>query len=323
MTLSQLAKVLLVQACEEHDPEHKFILRYEREPPRHGSDPRDQAAAEDPARAGETRVIERAEQISGRLTQKYPALTSAFTVLQIKTSLALLIGCAVVGGFLADPIGPAGHINLLNFPLLTLLLWNVVAYIGLLYNMILPRPSRDRSQPGLPGLVEWLIGLDMKRRLNRLSSDRTQGPEEAQWITTSLASYAGRLLHNVRDLLITHARCLLHIAAAALAIGVIVGLYLRGFSFLYKAGWDSTFMEAAGVHTFLSLLFTPASWLLATPVPDVEAVADLRGTAKANAALWIHFWAVTTVLHAGFNSTAKRRSSKAARSKRSQHLFSS
>ena len=55
-------------------------------------------------------------------------------------------------------------------------------------------------------------------------------------------------------------------------------------------------MEAAGVHTFLSLLFTPASWLLATPVPDVEAVADLRGTAKANAALWIHFWAVTTVL---------------------------
>jgi len=296
MTLSQLAKVLLVQACEEHDPEHKFILRYEREPPRHGSDPRDQAAAEDPARAGETRVIERAEQISGRLTQKYPALTSAFTVLQIKTPLALLIGCAVVGGFLADPIGPAGHINLLNFPLLTLLLWNVVAYIGLLYNMILPRPSRDRSQPGLPGLVEWLIGLDMKRRLNRLSSDRTQGPEEAQWIATSLASYTGRLLHNVRDLLFTHVRGMLHIAAAALAIGVIAGLYLRGFSFLYQAGWDSTFMEAEGVHTFLSILFAPASLILGTPVSGVEAIADLRGMAKANAAIWIHYWAVTTGL---------------------------
>jgi hypothetical protein len=296
MTLSQLAKVLLVQACEEHDPEHKFILRYEREPPRHGSDPRDQAAAEDPARAGETRVIERAEQISGRLTQKYPALTSAFTVLQIKTPLALLIGCAVVGGFLADPIGPAGHINLLNFPLLTLLLWNVVAYIGLLYSMILPRPSRDRSQPGLPGLVEWLIGLDMKRRLNRLSSDRTQGPEEAQWIATSLASYTGRLLHNVRDLLFTHVRGMLHIAAAALAIGVIAGLYLRGFSFLYQAGWDSTFMEAEGVHTFLSILFAPASLILGTPVSGVEAIADLRGMAKANAAIWIHYWAVTTAL---------------------------
>ncbi len=296
MTFAQLAKVLLVQACEEQDPDYKFILRYEREASRHGSDRRDQPAAEDPVRVGEARVIERAEQISDRLTQKYPTLATAFTVLRIKTPLTLLIGCAVVGGFLADPIGPAGHINLLNFPLLTLLLWNVVAYVGLLYNMVLPRSSQDRSQPGLPGLLEWLLGLGMKRRLHRLPSDRAESPEETQWIAASLTSYAGRLLHNVRDLLITHARSLLHVAAAALAIGVIVGLYLRGFSFLYKAGWDSTFMEAEGVHTFLSILFAPASWLLRTPMPGVEAIADLRGTAKANAAVWIHFWAVTTGL---------------------------
>lgn len=296
MTLTQLAKVLLVQACEEHDPDHKFILRYEREPPRHGNEPRERAAAEDSAHAGEAWVIERADQISGRLTQKHPALTSAFTVLRIKTPLTLFIGCAVVGGFLADPIGPAGHINLLNFPLLTLLLWNALVYVGLLYNMILPRSSRDRSQPGLPGLVEWLLGLGMKRRLSRLRSDRTQSPDEAQWIAASLASYAGRLLRNVQDLLITHARSLLHMAAAALAVGVIAGLYLRGFSFLYKAGWDSTFMEAEGVHTFLSILFAPASWFLGTPVPGVEAITDLRGTARANAAIWIHFWAVTTGL---------------------------
>jgi hypothetical protein len=296
MTLDQLAKVLLVQACEEHDPDHKFILRYEREPPRHGNDPRERAAEGDPTHDGEAWVIERADRISGRLIRKHPALKSAFAVLRLKIPLTLFIGCAVVGGFLADPIGPAGHINLLNFPLLTLLLWNAVAYVGLLYNMILPRSARDRSQPGLPGLVEWLLGLGMKRRLSRLQSDRTQSPEEAQWIAASLVSYSRCLLHNVRGLLITHARSLLHVAAAALAIGVIVGLYLRGFSFLYKAGWDSTFMEAEGVHTFLSILFAPASWLLGTPVPGLEAIADLRGTAKANAAIWIHFWAVTTGL---------------------------
>lgn len=296
MTLTQLAKVLLVQACEEHDPDHKFLLRYEREPPRHGNEPRERAAAEDPAHAGEAWLIERADRIAGRLTQRHPALTSAFTVLRIKTPLTLLIGCAVVGGFLADPIGPAGHINLLNFPLLTLLLWNALAYIGLLYNRILPRSSPDQSQSGLPGLVEWIWGLGVKGRLSRFRSERAQSSDEARWIAASLASYAGRLLHHARDLLITHARSLLHVAAAALAIGVIAGLYLRGFSFLYKAGWDSTFMEAEGVHAFLSLLFAPASWLLGTPVPGVEAIADLRGAAKANAAIWIHFWAVTTGL---------------------------
>jgi hypothetical protein len=296
MTLDQLAKVLLVQACEEHDPDYKFILRHERELPRHGHDPRERATEGEPAQAGEVWVIERAVRISGRLIQQHPALTSAFAVLRIKTPLTLLIGCAVVGGFLADPIGPAGHINLLNFPLLTLLLWNAVIYAGLLYSMIFPRSSRDPSQPGLPGLVEWLWGLGITRRLSHLRFDRAQSPDEAKWITASLASYTGQLLHNVRDLLTTHARSLLHVAAAALAIGVIAGLYVRGFSFLYKAGWDSTFMEAEGVHTFLSLLFAPASVILATPVPGVEAIADLRGTAKANAAIWIHFWAVTTGL---------------------------
>ena len=297
MTPAQLAKVLLVQACEEHDPDHKFILRYERELPRHERfDPQGDKSLEDPARHGEASVIERAEYIIDRLTQKHPALASAFAVLRIKTPVTLLIGCAVIGGFLADPIGPAGQINLLNFPLLTLLLWNAVVYAGVLYDMIVPRPSRDRSQPGLPGLVEWLLGLGVKGRLSRLRSDRAQGSDEQRWIAASLAMYAARLLHGGRELLISHARSLLHAAAAALAIGVIAGLYLRGFSFLYKAGWDSTFMGAKGVHTFLSVLFAPASWLLGTPMPGVEAIVDLQGTARANAAIWIHFWAMTTIL---------------------------
>ncbi|MEQ1681275.1 MAG: DUF2868 domain-containing protein [Nitrospira sp.] len=296
MTPAQLAKVLLVQACEEHDPDHKFILRYERESPRHGNDPRDRMVAESPMRAGDARVIERAEHIVDRLTQKHPVFNSAFAVLRIKIPVTLLIGCALAGGFLADPIGPAGHINLLNFPLLTLLLWHAVAYIGLLYSMVVPQPSRDRSQPGLPGLVEWLLGLVVKGRLSRLRSDRAQSSDEQQWIAASLATYAARLLHSSRELLLTHARSLLHVAAAALAIGVIAGLYLRGFSFLYKAGWDSTFIEAEGVHTFLAILFAPAGWFLGTPMPGVEAIADLRGTARGNAAIWIHFWAMTTVL---------------------------
>ncbi len=31
-------------------------------------------------------------------------------------------------------------------------------------------------------------------------------------------------------------------------------------------------------------------------MPSVEAIAELRGSARANAAVWIHFWAMTTVL---------------------------
>ncbi len=296
MTFAQLAKVLLVQACEEHDPTHKFILRYERESDRRGADPGDSTTTEKSAQAGDAWVVDRAEHISARLIQNHPTLASAFTVLRIKTPLTLLIGCALAGGFLADPIGPAGHINLLNFPLLTLLLWNAAVYVGLLYGSVAPRSAQDQEQPGLPKLMEWVMSLVVKGRLGRLRPDRTQSPDEAQWITTSLASYAVSLLRSGRSLMMIHARSLLHVAAAAVAIGVIVGLYVRGISFLYQAGWNSTFMEAEGVHRFLAILFAPASWLLRIPVPGVDAIADLRGTAKANAAIWIHFWAITTVL---------------------------
>lgn len=144
--------------------------------------------------------------------------------------------------------------------------------------------------------MEWLVELTVKGRLSRLQPDRAQSPGEVQWITASLASYAAHLLHRSRGLVMTHARSLLHMAAAALAIGVIVGLYVRGISLLYQAGWDSTFVEAEGVHRFLSILFAPASWLLSIPMPGVGAIASLRGTAKANAAIWIHFWAMTTLL---------------------------
>ena len=296
MTFAQLAKVLLVQACEERDPGHKFILRYEREVPRHGGVASAHRAGEDPLRAAETRVLERAEHIVDRLTHKHPVFASALAVLQIKTPLTLLIGCALLGGVIADPIGPSGQINLLNVPLLTLLIWNAVIYGGFLYNMLVPRPSQERLQPGLPGLVEWLLGFIVRGRLSRLRSDRTQAPEEIQWIATSLASYAERLLHHGRTLLITHARSLLHLAAAALAIGMVVGLYLRGFTFLYRVGWDSTFLEASGVHALLSFVFAPASWLLKIPMPSVDGIAELQGPAKANAAIWIHLWAMTTVL---------------------------
>ncbi len=61
----------------------------------------------DPLHAGEARVLERAEHIVDRLIQKHPVFSSAFAVLRIKTPLVLLIGCALVGGFLANPIGPA------------------------------------------------------------------------------------------------------------------------------------------------------------------------------------------------------------------------
>jgi hypothetical protein len=53
----------------------------------------------------------------------------------------------------------------------------------------------------------------------------------------------------------------LHIAAFALALGAIAGMYVRGLVLEYRAGWESTFISAEAVHALLAFVLGPASAL--------------------------------------------------------------
>jgi hypothetical protein len=92
----------------------------------------------------------------------------------------------------------------------------------------------------------------------------------------------------------------LHAGAALLAAGLIAGLYLRGLGFDFRAGWQSTFLDAGSVRALLATLLTPASWLTGLAVPDAAGMAALRVApgvpASAPAAPWIHLLAATLAL---------------------------
>src|SRR5690606_14377362 len=86
--------------------------------------------------------------------------------------------------------------------------------------------------------------------------------------------------------------------AAALALGAIAGLYLRGLVFEYRAGWASTFLEPDQVRALLAVLFGPASLLTGIELPDAERLAAMRmppGPGE-RAADWIHLQAATLAL---------------------------
>jgi Protein of unknown function (DUF2868) len=90
---------------------------------------------------------------------------------------------------------------------------------------------------------------------------------------------------------------LLHLAAALLAIGLIIGLYVRGVVLRYEAGWESTFLGPGSAHALLSVLYGPASSLSGIPV---DGIAALRWTATGGggeAAPWIHLIAITAGLY--------------------------
>jgi hypothetical protein len=74
-------------------------------------------------------------------------------------------------------------------------------------------------------------------------------------------------------------------------------LYVRGLVFEYRAGWESTFLDAPAMHAILSFFLSPAAQLIGVQFPSVSEIAALRFTSgmpsDANAALWIHLYAVT------------------------------
>jgi len=90
---------------------------------------------------------------------------------------------------------------------------------------------------------------------------------------------------------------LLHTAAAGLALGLVAGLYLRGLVLDYRAGWQSTFLDAATVQQVMDWLLKPAAALTGIAVPDVAPLRLGPGAdATASAAPWIHLLASTLAL---------------------------
>lgn len=166
----------------------------------------------------------------------------------------------LVAGLVVDQLGLPQRVNLLAPAVWALVAWNALVYLALL----LPSP--------LKGLRSGWMRLFQKgdEGLASLWADRAA------------------------PLNLSRLALVLHVAAAALALGLIAGLYLRGMVLDYRAGWQSTFLDAPVVQAALNLLLAPAQWLTGIAVPDVAPLRIGPGAdAQASAAPWIHLLAAT------------------------------
>ena len=111
----------------------------------------------------------------------------------------------------------------------------------------------------------------------------------------ALARFTQRWAALAAPLWSARAAAWLHAAAAALVAGVLASMYLRGLALEFRAGWDSTFLSPAAVHTLLQAWLGPASALSGIALPGVEELARLRFSQGPgeNAARWIHLHALT------------------------------
>jgi hypothetical protein len=190
-------------------------------------------------------------------------------------------GLGLLLGLLADTIGASQRINLLAPPVWGVVLWNLLVYPGMLAATVWP--------------ARW------PRRLNGWLAQRLSGGVQGPAV---LGAFQAAWARVAAPLMSARAACLLHVAAAALALGLIGSLYLRGLVLDYRAGWQSTFMEVGQVRSTLAVLLSPASLFTGTSVPDVAALQALRSGPEASAAAapsasaapWIHLYAATLLL---------------------------
>ena len=189
---------------------------------------------------------------------------------------------AFAAGIAIDAIGPAQRVNLLAPPLAALLAWNAALYLLIAV----------RGALGLFSARARALG-PLARAFARVL--QRQAPPAA---SAPLAAFLADWARASAPLAAARVGRVLHVAAIAFALGLLAGLYVRGLALEYRAGWESTFLDAAAVHAILSALLAPASALTGIALPDPAAFEALRFSAAGgvNAAPWLHLIAATVAL---------------------------
>ena len=230
----------------------------------------------------EALIAERARIAVERLLSRDASFAHWLTATAAPAALTLAL--PVLGallGLASDAIGASRRIDLLAPPLLALMAWNLVVYALLAFNAL-------RRAPAAPGPLRSALQTFGRQLAVRWSAGR---PQRARTAFVADWSLLGRPLHEARI-----ARAL-HLAAAAFALGALASMYARGLAFEYRAGWDSTFLDADGVRRLLGVVLWPATALASFELPDaasLEALRFSRGPGQ-NAARWIHAYAASVL----------------------------
>ncbi len=184
---------------------------------------------------------------------------------------ALLVGAAL--GIAMDLVGPQQRIDLLALPLWGIVAWNLIVYLGLAATAlaaVVASTTHRGTKKARTGLLRRAVQRWLGGAAREVAASASASPVRrfsALWAQVSAPLAASR------------AALWLHLAAAALALGLMAGLYARALVLDYRVSWQSTLLEPAQVHTLLATAFAPASAVTGIAVPGVDAVAALRSDA--------------------------------------------
>jgi hypothetical protein len=194
--------------------------------------------------------------------------------------VALVLGYAVSG------LGQEAEFNLLALPLVGFLVWN-----GLIMAVALVLELKSQ------GHNSFLDGLAL--RLSPSPADQS-GEGEVPTGMSADQRFSQLATAPAMERWQRRFRAWLHVGAAMLALGSVIGLYAHGWSKEYRAVWESTLLSDSQARSFFGVLFKPASSALHLPLP-LDKLPEMHRSqgvvaSSAPALPWIHLYAGTLVL---------------------------
>ena len=234
---------------------------------------------------------ERAERLAGPLVERFPIVGEALG--RTRTPgwvVAAMLLVAFASGVGLSALDGSRRINILAFPFIGLIAWNMAMYVLLASEWVRSVVGR---KAGVDRSRRWAAGAFTRRLQPLLRATRRVHAVLGE----ALGGYAADWADVGSPFVVRHAKRALHLAAAMLAIGLIAGLYVRGTVLRYEAGWESTFLGVPQVQAVIAAIFGPVSHWWGARLPASEAeLAALRWTGAdggGDAAPWIHLIALT------------------------------
>jgi len=311
-----LQSVLLVHAIEQTDLAGDALSLDDRtHASREAADGRPlPAAGEAPAQlngASERFLARRADALLARLRVRSPGVDRVLAAAAGPTGLdgtILLLGF-VLGFGLAFADG-GRRIDVFAYPLIGLVLWNLIVYITLIVRVFRREssqaagaaPARETLAIGRGGFFRrWLARLYANRVRARIDALITHSIGFNAPLAPGLRRFAVDWCEVGRPLFRERARRLLHLAAILAAVGLMAGYDLRGWILRQVAGWGTTVFGPASAHIALVTLYGAASAVSGTPIPsahDVQAFAWTSPTTGGGpAGSWLYLIDWTALLY--------------------------
>jgi Protein of unknown function (DUF2868) len=296
---NSLRSILLVKNVEEQDPDGSVLPLAEREAATREALRRHPAGNGDRADHAWQVLAARAGALRAKLAERHPVVNRAVSLESQLAGVGGLVLLAAFGlGLALSLLDSRVRIEILAFPLLGVVLWNLVVYAVLAVSSLRRGPASSAGSSSLlPGWSEWPARWTRQRaaKLIRQSSFYHRP------LSAALRRFSDEWWPIAQPLILWQGKRLFHFGSAIVALGLIVGFYLRGIALEYRAGWESTFLGTAQVRSLLRLIYAPASTLTGIALPaDETAVTSLHwrnGQGGGPAAPWIHLMAATAILY--------------------------